>query len=198
MAAIPPAGAPGAKPAEAPPERKRDPFQDLDLERIGKEFDKVFKYGSLQGFSRPFGKKEKLNAAGEFDMSGSHSNLVAEADAMKKEAGSEPKGTPTRTLIEAKAGVKGAVGRAQVAMAKSGLFSSGTSPDTALYNNSKPIIVALEGLAKIAYDPDTKKFMRTIVDDLKTMSPRTIAYYKKRFDNVEKAAAEKPKPAQAA
>ena len=165
-----------SKPAEVPtPPRSRQAYADSDLEAVTTEMDKIIKYKPPEGFGKPLGKKEKILAAGEFNLSGKTSNLSVNAQALLAKAKTSPKGNK-RLILEAKASVEDAIGRAQVAIA-----NGGKSPDKAFYANSTKLQKGLETMARVAYDDQTQRFVRDTIKDLEVISPSSFQYYQKKF-----------------
>ena len=190
MPAVPPAGTPGAKSAEAVPPRQRKPYADSDCEEVGHESDTLLKYKPQEGFTKPLDKKAKILAGGELNLNGKTSNLSISAQGLKEKAKTKPKGNKKEAL-DAKAKLKDAFGRAHVAIVSGGGWFGGATPaDKAFYKNSKEIIAGLETLARIATNDEESRFVRETIADLEVFSPSSIKYYQKRFN----AARELSKP----
>ena len=187
------ASAAGANPASgAPQQRQRTPYKESDLEVTAVELDKDLKFIPPQRFIKPLDKRQKLIAAGEFNMSGKTSNLAMEGKAQLDKARTIPKGT-RKSMTEAKAQIKDAVGRAQVLIA-----NSGYSPDRAFYKTSGVLAKGIKTMVATAYDDDSTRFVRELIRDLETVSPSTVKYYQKDFTKAKEACREEAKETQQA
>ena len=170
------AGAAGANAAGgAPQQRQRTSYQEPGLETVGLEIDKILKYRPQEGFSHPLDKRQKVLASGDFNISGRNSNLATEAKSQLDKAKTMPKGNK-RSMLEAKAYVSDAIGRAQVLIA-----NNGYSPDKALYKTSANLAKGIRTMAGIAYDDQTQGFVRQVIKDVETFSPSAAKYYNKDF-----------------
>ncbi len=184
------AGAAGANLASgAPQQRQRTTYKESDLEVTAVELDKVLKFRPPEGFIKPLDKRQKLIAAGEFNMSGRTSNLAMDGKAQLDKARTMPKGNK-KSMVEAKAQIKDAVGRAQVLIA-----NNGYAPDRAFYKTSANLSKGIKTMAGIAYDEETQQFVRQTIKDLETVSPSTIKYYQKIFTSAKEACREEVKEA---
>lgn len=178
--------------SSAPQQRQRAPYQDQDFETAALELDKVLKYRPPEGFSKPLDKRQKVLAGGDFNISGRNSNLAMEAKAQLSKAKTMPRGNK-QSMLQAKALVRDAIGRAQVLIA-----NNGYAPEKAFYKTSANLAKGIGTMAGIAYDEQTQRFVRETIKDLETISPSAVKYYQKNLTRAKEECREEPKESQAA